>query len=780
MKLNTRVLLLVAPVILLSAAISSYGIYQNQQDALIKREHSYLQLTMEKLAGHFRQSYALVNSYAQTLSRSEIVRQYLQHLSNPLIEIDMLDNMQRIIESFQSISQDSIGIAILDNKLKTRFFVDNQDDPFSQIDPKALAYVKDVFQQSGDKEHIGYSKNAQGQSILIHYQTIENEALLTSNNQTNYPAYFVVYLTLEHFDQLQRLIEFDNDSSIFFTAHPVEESGLTQSIELKSGLFATLDPAKYLVDEQLIKIKSKLLLFFVSSSFVTLLILLMLLYRHVTSPLAKLDRQLLEVEKNQRYNIEKLQSNDEIGRLSQRFYSMYQELQSSYQKTKVLAENDHLTGLPNRYQFQTYVDKCLSFNPANHQAWMLYIDLDNFKYVNDKYGHSVGDELLINFANHINHLCYDWQNLHQLKCLAARLSGDEFSIFIMAKETAAHADMLAQAILNPLKRNSKSSLNRFPITASIGIATYPTDGETLEGLLSNADTAMYQAKGAGKNQISHYSPELDKTIRRQTQIERELRCGEFNKEFSLRYQPYYDRAGDNIVGVEALLRWDSPKLGSVPPEEFIPISEQIGMFGTVDRWVIEHAFQDFAHIQSSVKHDIQLSINLSSAELDSKQLAEFIQTMTIQYQVTPHLIDFEITETFATNSQSYSLLHELTTMGFKLTIDDFGSGYTSIAQLVEYPVQKIKLDREFLAALIKTDNRKVIKPLVDLCHSQSMIVTAEGIESEDMHTWLADNQCDYMQGYYLSPPVELSQLKHFVISQKVEKDVLQNCYSRLA
>ncbi|WP_332058870.1 hypothetical protein [Vibrio taketomensis] len=252
---------MVAPVILLSAAISSYGIYQNQKDALIKREHSYLQLTMEKLAGHFRQSYALVNSYAQTLSRSEIVRQYLQHQSNPLIEIDMLDNMQRIIDSFQSISQDSIGIAILDNKLKTRFFVDNQDDPFSQIDPKALAYVKDVFQQSGDKEHIGYSKNAQGQSILIHYQTIENETLLAPNNQTNYPAYFVVYLTLEHFDQLQRLIEFDNDSSIFFTAHPVEESGLTQSIELKSGLFATLDPAKYLVDEQLIKIKSKLLLF---------------------------------------------------------------------------------------------------------------------------------------------------------------------------------------------------------------------------------------------------------------------------------------------------------------------------------------------------------------------------------------------------------------------------------------------------------------------------------------------------------------------------------------
>ncbi|MBA5764507.1 EAL domain-containing protein [Vibrio sp. 404] len=781
MKLNTRVLLLVAPVILLSATISSYGIYQNQKDALIKRETSYLHLTMEKLAGHFRQSFALINSYSLTLSRSEIVRQYLIHEGNPFIEMDMLNNMQRIIASFQSISQDSIGIAILDEQQTPRFFADNQEDPFSVIDNRALLYVKHTYANTGALEHIGFSKNEQGQSILIHYQIINPKTLNKPLNDNDaHLSYFVVYLTLSQFDQQQRLIEFDNDSSIFFTEDPIEEAGLTQSIELKSGLFATLDPARYLLEDQLTAIKSRLVLFFTASSLVTVLILLLLLYRHVTSPLARLDRQLDEVEQKRRSNIERLSKNDEIGRLSERFYSMYQELQSSYEKTKVLAENDHLTGLANRYQFQTYVSQSLLDNSLCRYAWILYIDLDNFKYVNDKYGHSMGDALLIKFANHIQTICIDWQNTYQVSCLAARLSGDEFAIFIASSDNSTNADSLAHAVLSPLINPSDTSLSRFPITASIGIAAYPTDGETLESLLSNADTAMYQAKKAGKNQLSYYSQELDKSVRRRTQIERALRSGEFNQEFSLRYQPYYDRTGKQIVGVEALLRWNSPKLGQVPPEEFIPISEQTGMFGNIDRWVIEQAFGDFAEIQSILGGEIQLSINLSSAELDSKQLATFIEKKALQYHVQPRLIDFEITETFATDSQSYSLLHELSTMGFKLAIDDFGSGYTSISQLVEYPVQKIKLDREFLAALIKTDNRNVVKPLVDLCHSQSMIVTAEGIESEDMHSWLADNQCDYMQGYYLSPPVELKQLEQLAISKKVEEHVHSDRHRRFA
>lgn len=759
MKLNTRVLLLVAPVIILSAALSSYSIYHSQKDALIKRENSYLQLTMEKLAGHFRQTSSLINSYTLTLTQSDIIRHYLSQQENPFRELELLENLQQTISSLQSSEHDDIAVALLDENTDPLFFANSESDPFAQLDEKVLNHVRETYHSSSQRTHTGFAKNEQGQSILIRYKVLDQNTLMSPLSYNKDQIFFVVvYLSMHQFDQQKHIVEFDNDSSIFFTDHPVIRSGLTQSVELIPHLYATLDPAQYLLTEKLKKIEQKLIFSFGGSSILTVTLLLFLLYRHVIRPISKLDQQLHDVEQQKRHNIERLNSKDEIGRLSYRFYDMYKELNSSYQKTKAMAENDHLTQLANRYQFQVYVERTLSNKIETSYAWILYIDLDNFKYVNDKYGHHLGDSLLVNFAEHIRSLCEGYKRKHQIKCLASRLSGDEFAIFIASSSNNSRAETLAYEILDLMQRNNDSPLGNLPITASIGIASYPSDGDNLAKLLSNADTAMYQAKRAGKNQVAHYSEELDQTVRRRTQIERALRSGEFDDEFSLKYQPYYDRSGKNMIGVEALLRWNSPKLGTVTPSEFIPISEQTGLFGDIDRWVIERAFKDFFTIQAAFNQDIQLSINLSSAELDSTLLAKFIGEMADTYKVTPSLVDFEITETFATDSQSYSLLHELSLMGFKLAIDDFGSGYTSITQLVEYPVQKIKLDREFLETLIKTNNQQVIHPLVALCHSQSMTVIAEGIESKEMHRWLADSQCDLMQGYYLSPPMDVKTL----------------------
>ncbi|KGY12404.1 diguanylate phosphodiesterase [Vibrio tubiashii] len=781
MKLNTRVLLLVAPVILLSAVISSYSIYFNQKDTLIKREQSYIQLSMEKLAGHFRQSMALINSYSLTLTKSDIISNYFRQPENPYREMKLIGNLQATIENLQPSKQNDIAVAIVDSQHQVRFYADNQSDPFSALDENIRQYVKQTYQTTGELSHTGYAKSYQGQSILIRYDVLDGSTLDSPLSYNKDQIFFIVVsLSLEKFDQLKHILEFDNDSSIFFSPEPVFKSGLTQSVELKPDLYAVLDPAPYLTTQKLAKIEQRLMFSFGLSSLVTVLILLFLLYRHVIQPITTLDRQLKEVELRKRSNIERLECNNEIGRLSARFYFMYKELNSSYQKTKAMAENDHLTQLANRYQFQVYVERVLA-NKLNYSyAWILYIDLDNFKYVNDKYGHHVGDSLLVNFAEHIKRISLESERNYGIKSLASRLSGDEFAIFIASNQPGSFAESLAHLVLDPIQNHTNASIGSFPITASIGIASYPEDGMDLARLLSHADTAMYQAKRAGKNQVAHYSKELDEIVRRRTQVERALRNGDLKNEFTLLYQPYYDVTGKVIKGVEALLRWDSPKLGKVTPSEFIPISEQIGLFGTIDRWVIKQAFIDFPKLQKCFDSPIQLSINLSSAELDSLQLAIDIQSLMELHPVQPHLIDFEITETFASDSQSYLLLHELAQMGFKLTIDDFGSGYTSITQLVEYPVQKIKFDREFLETLIKTDNRQVVKPLVDLCHSQSMLVTAEGIESQAMHDWLADNKCDYMQGYYLSPPLSMSQLSSGNNEPKGNINVGKNGYCSVA
>ncbi|MGY3568873.1 EAL domain-containing protein [Vibrio paucivorans] len=763
MKLNTRILLLVAPVIALSAAMSSYTIYASQKDALLKREDSYLQLSMEKLAGHFRQAVTSLNSYAFTLTKSDIIRHYIYNEGNSYRSLELIANLQSTLSTLQAGEQKFTGLAILDGNKEPQYYADTSSDPFAQLDPKILAYTKEIFNTTGRTSHTGYTQNSQGAGVLVRYEALDKNTLSSPLSYNRNDIFFVVVcVSLEQFNQLRKKIEFDNKSTIFFTEEPLpKKTALTQTVELQSGFYATLDPARFLIQAKVQAIGKNLAIAFGLSSLFTVLILLFLLYRHVISPISKLDKQLKQVENNQRKNIEILYSEDEIAHLSRRFYDMYNELDTTYQKTKALAENDHLTQLANRHQFQQYVERALINTFATKQAWILYIDLDNFKYVNDKYGHQAGDHLLISFANHVQALTSEFEENHQIKCLASRLSGDEFAIFVSSKhyENENHViEQFARQLLDPIQNNSISPLGNLPITASVGIATFPEDGHKVNKLISNADTAMYQAKRAGKNQIAHYSKDLDLVIQRRTQVERALRNGNFDQEFELLYQPYFDKSACTVVGVEALLRWNSVKLGDVSPSEFIPIAEQTGLFGKIDRWVIKTAFADFTSIQSQFNSPIQLSINLSSAELDSLQLANYIQQQAVLSNVKPHLIDFEITETFASDSQSFPLLHELSLQGYKLAIDDFGSGYTSITQLVEYPVQKIKLDRYFLETLIKTNNQKVIKPLVELCHSQSMVVTAEGIESAEMYYWLSEYNCDYMQGFYFGEPLKVHQL----------------------
>ncbi len=767
MKLNHRILLLITPVILLSAAVSSHMIYTSQKNALIKRTESYLQLNIEKLANHYQQAQALVSSYAFTLAKSDIMRHYFALENNPYQELALVDNLRETLDILQPSEQQFVALSILNGNQELLYYAENSADPFTTIDPQVQDYVTQRFSTTQKTSDISYTLNSVGEDILVRYDLLDQQTLLTPLSYNRQDVFFVVvYVVLEQFSQLRQQIEFDNQSPILFShTPPTYQNQFTQSVELQPGFYATLNPAPQILNTKLGAIQFRLLLSFGISALVTVLLLLMLLYRHVINPILKLDKQLQEVENHQRKNIEPLKTNDEIGRLSSRFYAMYTELNSTYQRTKALAENDHLTKLANRYQFQVQANLLLSRYHATQQIWVMYIDLDNFKYVNDKYGHQVGDSLLVSFASHVHQLCKSFEVSHNTFSIAARLSGDEFAILLVApKQFTDCVNLFAQRILDPIQSKSHSALSDFPITASIGIATFPNDGTHIEKLLLNADTAMYQAKNAGKNQLAYYSQALDQIVQRRNNIERALRLGLFDQEFSLVYQPYFTGSDKRLAGFEVLLRWQSELLGEVYPDEFIPIAEQIGLFGTIDRWVIMQTFREFARLQAISNDPMQISINLSSAELNSLKLAEFIHLQANLYKVDPQWVDFEITETFAADSQSTSLLYELSNSGYGLTIDDFGSGYTSITQLVQYPVQKIKFDRQFLDTLIATNKQSVIQPLIDFCHSQSIKVTAEGIENQTMYQWLAEYECDYMQGFYLGHPMSLSELGPWLAS----------------
>ena len=764
MKLNHRILLLIAPVIILSSAVSGYLIYDSQKDALVKRMDSYLQLDMEKLASHFRQTKSLVSSYTFTLANSDIIRHYFDHSDNPYRELELAENIEKTFNVMKSNERDSVALSILDGDNNILYFADNSDDPFSKIDPTVFKFVKKRFNQTLKTSDISYTENSSGDGVLVRYDVLDTRTLGTPLSYNRDRIFFiVVYVILDEFNELRNKLEFDNQSPIFFSKRPqIFSEGLTQTVELQPGMFATLSPAPMLMRNKLNDIRQNLVAAFGGSALFSLVLLLLLLYRHVITPISRLDKQLQEVESKQRTNIEKLSSKDEIGRLSSRFYDMYKELNNSYQETKTLAEFDHLTKLCNRYQFQIQAQTTLREAPTKSHVQVLYIDLDNFKYVNDKYGHQVGDSLLISFASHVRALSEEFNLNQHVYSLAARLSGDEFAILICAPSRLSDfAAEFSHRLLQPIQEHHDSPLGRFPITASIGIATYPEDGIDIESLLINADTAMYQAKSAGKNQIAHYSKQLDQQVQRRNAIERALRLENFDKEFSLVYQPYYSCSNMEIAGFEVLLRWDSEQLGEVSPTEFIPIAEQTGLFGKIDRWVITHAFKEFSSLSATFDYPIHISINLSSAELNSVDLADYIREQASKYKIRPHWIDFEITETFAADSKAIPLLYDLVEQGYSLTIDDFGSGYTSIVQLVQYPIKRIKFDQGFLETIIDKGKQSVLEPLIQLCHSQMMKVTAEGIESREMQQWLTRYNCDYLQGFFLAPPMSLREIQYW-------------------
>ena len=455
-------------------------------------------------------------------------------------------------------------------------------------------------------------------------------------------------------------------------------------------------------------------------------------------------------------------SDDEIGSLSRTFAGMYEDLRKSYQIAREMAERDGLARLYNRRMFNHFIERILTRAESEQgKVALLYIDVDNFKYINDKYGHGVGDELLRTFSDRLldvlrpsDLVCYGASD----NC-SARLAGDEFAVILYDFDDNDLPRRVAERVLSICNTGYLTQSVKVSVSLSIGVACFPADAENSTELISNADSAMYQAKNGGKNQFSFFSRELAQKARRVVEIETGLKHLNYN-ELVLNYMPIVDSATRRIVGVEALVRWESKTLGLVSPAEFIPIAETTGAFREIDRWVITHACDDLPLLQQHFGADFRVSVNISSAELESLEFIDEI-TMMVQHDfIKPESMELEITETFHINhrNDSEEILARLRALGFSISIDDFGTGYTSLVQLVEYAIDKIKLDKTFVDRVLERGRIEVISSLVQFCKSQNFGVTAEGVESAEQAESLFGAGCDYLQGFYFSKPVTLAEL----------------------
>ena len=434
-------------------------------------------------------------------------------------------------------------------------------------------------------------------------------------------------------------------------------------------------------------------------------------------------------------------------------------LQVSEEKYRILAQRDSLTGLPNRALFAELLQHAVQHAERSAtQFALLSLDLDNFKTINESLGHSRGDRLLVEVAKRLQGLMPESDTI-------ARIGGDEFDIILERREGTPWVDLMAQRMIDALAEPIELDGQSIYVGMSIGIALYPADGTDPETLQSHADAALHQAKAQGRGVLRFFSPELSSRARSRLTLEADLRQAIERQELVLHYQPQIDLQTGRIVGLEALVRWQHPVRGMVPPGEFIAFAEESGLVVRIGDWVLQEAARQISAWTAAGLAPPQVAVNVSAVQLSRGHLLEAVQHCLAASRIAPQQLELEITESFIMLDRDRSLqsLAELKALGVRLSIDDFGTGYSSLAYLQQLEVHKLKVDMSFVRDMTTNrGNASIVRAVVAMGHSLGLEVVAEGVETPDQAVHLRRLHCNAMQGYLVSRPLPAEQMTAFM------------------
>lgn len=413
------------------------------------------------------------------------------------------------------------------------------------------------------------------------------------------------------------------------------------------------------------------------------------------------------------------------------------------------ANYDALTGLPNRNLFKDRLDQAMhAAQRESERLALLYIDLDRFKWVNDTLGHASGDLLLQEAGRRLRHSVRETDTV-------ARLGGDEFIVLLNEIKGTADVDRIATLLLHRLSEPFELDGREAFVSASIGITLYPGDAGEMEQLLGNADAAMYIAKEHGRNGFHYFTQEMNDAAQRRLKLEADLRRALEREELTLAYQPILTVDGE-VVGAEALLRWNHPELGAISPDEFIPLAEEIGLIVEIERWVMRKACTETVSLQQRSGKPLSIAVNISSVQCKSDQCQKVLGSVLEDTGLDPTCLKLEITERvmMQNTEQVVAMLSDLRSMGVRLAVDDFGTGYSSLSYLKQFPVDLLKIDRTFVHGLpTDRDDVALVEAIIVMGHSLNLAVVAEGVEQSEQLTFLASLGCDMVQGFYFSKPL---------------------------
>ena len=453
---------------------------------------------------------------------------------------------------------------------------------------------------------------------------------------------------------------------------------------------------------------------------------------------------------------------DEIRELASRI-GITISAQEREDQLLVQAQYDHLTGLPNRILLQDRLHQAMEHSDRNGDPfWVAFLDLDRFKFINDTLGHKIGDLLLIEISRRFEQVIRDTDTV-------ARFGGDEFIIILQGQMD----ESLRIGILNRLIQAVDTSFtiagNEIFVTCSVGIAVYPTDALTPDMLLRNADIAMYRAKELGRNNLQFFTQSMNEKVTERLHMETHLRKALELNEFLLYYQPKVDLNTKQIVGVEALIRWNSKELGFQSPLHFIPLAEETGLIIPIGEWVLKTACAQAVAWQKAGFGKLQMSVNLSARQFRQKNLVASIAAILRETGLDASSLDLELTESLIMNEVESSLkvLQDIKSLGVSLAIDDFGTGYSSLSYLKSLPVDSLKIDKSFTDDIVlHTDEVPIVASVIALARNLKLKVVAEGVESHEQVTYLESHGCHEIQGYYFSRPEPAESIETMLSMRK--------------
>ncbi len=497
------------------------------------------------------------------------------------------------------------------------------------------------------------------------------------------------------------------------------------------------------------------------------MVLAVVVSRGLARPIRRLVEEASRIGSGQFSDTVPIERSDEIGELAAAFREMSRNLRASDGEVRYLAYHDSLTRLPNRARLKQFLAEAVVRARRNaERVALFFIDLDDFKRVNDTLGHKAGDKLLKEFSQRLrdslremDHIVPDAEDGQ--RDMIARLGGDEFTVVLENVQDSRGIALVAQRILDALQRPVLLAGQEVVVGASIGITVFPDDGDGVDSLLKNADVAMFQAKERGKNHFQFYNQSMDQTAGQRLALESDLRHALERNELRVYYQAIMDTTTGAVIGVEALSRWHHGAHGSIPTEMFVPLAEESGMIVEFDEWCLRAAARDVKRLHSTGFRNLFSTVNISSVHFREQRLAEIVTEVLHEYDLPPRCLRLELTEkTIMRNTRrAAEVLVQLEALDVGVWIDHFGAGYSSLTHLTKLPISGLKIDQEFVRRIGRGSNdRTVIATIIAMGHSLGMLVSADGVEDQEQYDFVSKAGCDAVQGHYFSRAMPLDEL----------------------